>query len=394
MWRRMALDAQSRNEIKGVLRDAFAAWIERSGDPEGCRLLVVFIDDLDRCASERIVEVCEAIKLYLDVPGIVFVLGCDQSALWRAVRDSAGIGEPADAVEYLEKIIQINYRIPVPSAAHALRLVNGYLERSHTHGLFDDSMKNVIIERSGRNPRRIKRLINSFVLEYHLNRSWDEVGVENLVKVIMLQHFYPGFFQILTNPRHDDPITEFLRYNEFRSAVLRDDEVNLDGWTVMFHAKGLKPPRGDKELEGFLTNLEKELPAEFPTLAADRDFVALIASFDGDGIDTNRLRQLLRRPLTAADRAAEDVMSVDLEITSTMLNAVGKIVPALESTPEAVIVLGNMLIVKAGGVVTIYMLTAPQLELIVQQPNLLRSPDEALKALGLSGSAQAGYRVN
>ncbi|HEV2781831.1 MAG TPA: P-loop NTPase fold protein [Actinophytocola sp.] len=301
MWRRMALDAQSRNEIKGVLRDAFTAWIERGGGPGGRRLLVVFVDDLDRCASERIVEVCEAIKLYLDVPGIVFVLGCDQSALWRAVRDSAGIADSAGAVEYLEKIIQINYRIPVPSAAHAVRLVNGYLARSHTSALFDESMKNMIIERSGRNPRRIKRLINSFVLEYHLNRSWDDVGVENLVKVIMLQHFYPGFHQILTNPRHDDPITEFLQYNEFRTAVRQGSEPPA-GWEDMVQAKGLRP-HGWRDL---LPDLEKELPAEFPTLAADRDFVALIESFDGPGIDTARLRRMLRRPLTTADRFAEE----------------------------------------------------------------------------------------
>ena len=114
MWQRMSLDAQARNEIKGVLRDAFGAWLAKGGEAGDRRLLVVFVDDLDRCASERIVEVCEAIKLYLDVPGIVFVLACDQSALWRAVRESAGIGEPAAAVEYLEKIVQISYRIPAP----------------------------------------------------------------------------------------------------------------------------------------------------------------------------------------------------------------------------------------------------------------------------------------
>src|SRR5688572_14349784 len=37
--------------------------------------LVVFVDDLDRCLPEKAVEVLEAIKLFVDVPGCVFVLG-------------------------------------------------------------------------------------------------------------------------------------------------------------------------------------------------------------------------------------------------------------------------------------------------------------------------------
>ncbi|HKN55960.1 MAG TPA: P-loop NTPase fold protein [Amycolatopsis sp.] len=300
MWRALALDAKSRNQIKGVLQGMFDTWIAQGGRGGRSRLLVVFIDDLDRCGDERIVEVCEAIKLYLDVPGVVFVLACDQAVLWRAVRDSSGISESAGAVEYLEKIIQINYRIPVPSTSLALRLVNGYLDKSRTSRLFDDSMKNVIIERSGRNPRRIKRLINSFVLEYHLNRSWEDIGAENLVKVVLLQHFYPAFYGILANPRAEDPIAEFLTYYEIRSALRQGGERNMADWRALFQAKGLKPPESDVPdgvLAEQLTSLERELPREFPLLATDRDFVALIHSLNGP-VNSTQLRRLLRRPLT------------------------------------------------------------------------------------------------
>lgn len=301
IWQRMALDARSRNQIKGVLKDAFHAWIEHGGSGDDRRLLTVFIDDLDRCPSERITEVCEAIKLYLDVPGVVFVLACDQSALWRAVRDSAGINEAAGAIEYLEKILQINYRIPVPSPELAMRLVNGYLTMSGTDRLFDESMKRMIIDRSGRNPRRIKRLINSFVLEYHLNRSWNDIGLDNLVKVIMLQHFYPGFYQALTDPRDKTPMADFLSYQRLRSAI-KQGEVEDTGWRTLFVEKGIRPPREKTPPEqwaDYLVELEHELPTEFPAFATDRDFVALVESVERS-LGSDRLQRLLRRsPLTS-----------------------------------------------------------------------------------------------
>jgi CheY-like chemotaxis protein len=303
MWQRMSLDAQARNQIKGVLRDAFGAWLAK-GSEAGGRLLVVFVDDLDRCAGERVVEVCEAIKLYLDVPGIVFVLACDQSALWRAVQNSSGVGDPAAAVEYLEKIVQISYRIPAPSSDQALQLVDGYLYRSGTSGLFDKPLKDLIIERSGRNPRRIKRLINSFVLEYHLNRTWDAIGLENLVKVIMLQHFYPAFYRLLSNPRHVGLIPEFLAYRDFRKEVKEVKEggaVTTSDWAALFGSKGLRPPQGRSDE---LHDLERQLPAEFPALVDDRDFVALLESF-GPATESV-MEQLQRRPL-AVTQVPEDL---------------------------------------------------------------------------------------
>jgi hypothetical protein len=43
--------------------------------------LIVFVDDLDRCLPEKTIEVLEAIKLFLDVPGCVFLLGIDHEAV-------------------------------------------------------------------------------------------------------------------------------------------------------------------------------------------------------------------------------------------------------------------------------------------------------------------------
>jgi energy-coupling factor transporter ATP-binding protein EcfA2 len=49
-------------------------------------LLVILVDDLDRCLPKRAVEVLEAIKLFLDVPGCVFFLAVDRDIIERVVQ--------------------------------------------------------------------------------------------------------------------------------------------------------------------------------------------------------------------------------------------------------------------------------------------------------------------
>ncbi len=76
--------------------------------------LVVFIDDLDRCRPDTIIDVLEAIKLFLYVKGSAFVLAADERIIRYAVRDRFKDIDDKGAIEtdYLEKLIQFPIRIP------------------------------------------------------------------------------------------------------------------------------------------------------------------------------------------------------------------------------------------------------------------------------------------
>ena len=66
-----------------------ARWVHGQGDydkmDESKGALVVFVDDLDRCLPAKTVQVLEAIKLFLDKPGCIFVLGADTDVIRDAV---------------------------------------------------------------------------------------------------------------------------------------------------------------------------------------------------------------------------------------------------------------------------------------------------------------------
>ncbi|MCK5615420.1 hypothetical protein KAR91_76865 [Candidatus Pacearchaeota archaeon] len=80
--------------------------------------IVVFIDDLDRCSSSKVIETFETIKLFLNIPECTFVVGADVNKMQQAVRDIYNVNDNIKqrfASDYLEKIIQIPFRIPEQS---------------------------------------------------------------------------------------------------------------------------------------------------------------------------------------------------------------------------------------------------------------------------------------
>ncbi|GAB4195062.1 MAG: KAP family P-loop domain protein [Wenzhouxiangellaceae bacterium] len=83
--------------------------------------LVVLIDDLDRCLPATAIETLEAIRLFLFVPKTAFVIGADEAMIEYAVRQHfpdlpQSSGPLTYARNYLEKLVQIPFRIPTLGA--------------------------------------------------------------------------------------------------------------------------------------------------------------------------------------------------------------------------------------------------------------------------------------
>ncbi len=110
-----------------LMSDLMARRAEPRGHAELPQIdrIVLYIDDLDRCRDEQVVEVLEAIHLLLAFDLFVVVVGVDsrwvEGALSRVYRcQLASRGLPADSVaaperatvaDYLEKIFQIPFRL-------------------------------------------------------------------------------------------------------------------------------------------------------------------------------------------------------------------------------------------------------------------------------------------
>lgn len=147
-----------------------AAWVHRRLDAKKINpnngILVVFIDDLDRCLPAKMVQVLEAVKLFLDKKGCIFVLGADtgivQQAILKHYADAGVTGE--NAKDYLDKIVQLRFELP-PIIESSMQ---DYLAREGviTTG-WKDSWKSLITG-ANVNPRSVKAFMNDINLQWSM----------------------------------------------------------------------------------------------------------------------------------------------------------------------------------------------------------------------------------
>ena len=174
-------------ELIGEFEDEFKKLaLEYTGEDSG---LVVFIDDLDRCLPEKALDILESIKLFLNVPQTVFVIGTDVKVIENGLKQKYDDKSEELAKNYLDKIIQVPFRIPPLSKKDIMEHLIPSLQ------IADDIKEYAfIIADAGNNPRTIKRLLNNIELQKILSKT-REITIEDiiLVKLNVLEFRWKNF---------------------------------------------------------------------------------------------------------------------------------------------------------------------------------------------------------
>lgn len=108
-------DAQVR------LRDLFREALDALAGED--RRLVFFIDDLDRCGPEKVVDLLEKVRLFMYHEPCVFVIGVDPVAVEQAIQEVKQYQDPQIAGQYLEKMVQYAFDLPPVESAQRRHFV-------------------------------------------------------------------------------------------------------------------------------------------------------------------------------------------------------------------------------------------------------------------------------
>jgi hypothetical protein len=194
------------------------------GKGKGKRL-VVLVDDLDRCEPEAAYQLLEGIKIYLNLPSCVFVLGMNQGIIERAIAkhlkaEGDEKGRAVVAREYLEKLCQDIWHLPALQEADTDNFVHHCLQdevQDAAGKRLENALKNLPalrqVIRAARclptNPRKIKAFAN--VLRRYRNSACYEQRIKDggiahalacradrlMVLVACLYVFHPELYRIV-----------------------------------------------------------------------------------------------------------------------------------------------------------------------------------------------------
>lgn len=184
--------------------------------------IVIFIDDLDRCDVDKVMEVIESIKLVLNSKNCIFFLGCDityiESALANKYKGIIQISKEEYwkefSREYLEKIIQIPFYIPKSDTESIEKYIESIIFNSKKderkinikNDLFKEFQNDLqkrfimkLIDYTKVNPRRIKRIMNLSFLNYVFlkfkNINGLKVDTNLLVLLCIIREVYPEYYK-------------------------------------------------------------------------------------------------------------------------------------------------------------------------------------------------------
>lgn len=177
----------------------------------GKKPLVVFIDDLDRCLPEKALQILEAIKLFLDVENCVFVVAVDrdiieQSISARYAKEISLLDKSQDpllrkfeiaflAQSYIEKIIQLPFTVPPLPSEKIKEYVKFLYDPKDEEGCVD-----IFAAGLPPNPRKIKRVIQSFLLLKQIaiiRLTGAKVNFSLLAKLVVIENQFRVFHQDL-----------------------------------------------------------------------------------------------------------------------------------------------------------------------------------------------------
>lgn len=230
------------DEIAGFRKD-FNTLLDKAD----IKQLVVLIDDLDRCLPDTAIETLEAIRLFVFTSRTAFIIAADEPMIEYSVRRHfpdlpETTGPQTYARNYLEKLIQVPFRIPAlgetetrtyvtllligaelgENDAEFIKLVEVAregLKRPWTGGALGSAIVNstlgakaalaqnalilsaqvgpILASGTKGNPRQIKRFLNSLLLRQASAQArgfGDDVKLPVLAKLMLAERFLPRLF--------------------------------------------------------------------------------------------------------------------------------------------------------------------------------------------------------
>lgn len=282
--RSLKTDNNIRKDIKNF-HDEFEKILKETN----IKHLVVFIDELDRCSPETILDIIEAMRLFLFAKGTSFVIGADQRLIEYAIKTKYKevIGNNLDiGREYMEKVIQYPVNIPAldkneveqyisclllekdldkDEFAEILQTIKGLkpLERFDYEYLnlkkaelankckkslyLSGQISSVLAKQINGNPRQCKRFLNTLFMRLDMAKSRHiELKKNAMAKLMLIEYFAAPLYKLVIDPKNKGDFAKFENGED--DVALFKDYANND-WVKAW--KGITCKISDENISDY-----------------------------------------------------------------------------------------------------------------------------------------------
>jgi hypothetical protein len=332
-----------------AFREEFASLLKEPA-LDHIRGVVVLVDDLDRCLPETVVETLEAIRLFLSVAGMSFVIAADEQRVAEAIQQKLQSPLGSDEGEsvadlYLHKIVQTTIPVPALSAfdtraylfllmadgaaiddyAYAALVRDVTVLRRGSGNLDDLSLPTsddlplfmatasrltpILYEKFRGNPRRIKRFLNDVAVRQSVaRRRGIALHTDAIAKLMVLERLLPKDFDLLLDWLADGELA--TRMEALQRVADGSDEDREAGDEPESQEAG-----GSETFSGGMVRWAKLSPRLEPGEVPS--YLTLAAAFKGRVLLDERLSERLRdiaAALTATSQVEREAIT-DSDLT-------------------------------------------------------------------------------
>jgi len=166
------------------------------------RKILVVIDDLDRLMPDEVRQIFQLVKAVADFPNTVYLLAFDKEVVVKALGEAPNLSGD----DYLEKIVQVPFELPLPDKVSLHGMLFGWLnilladvpedgfDQVYWGNVFHEGIAPFLDT-----PRDVVRLVNTLSVTYPAIK--EEVNLADFIAVEALRVFAPTVYDaIRRNP--------------------------------------------------------------------------------------------------------------------------------------------------------------------------------------------------
>ena len=341
----------------------FEALIDSLGDD--VQAVVVFIDDMDRCSTETIIETFEAMRLFLHAKKTAYVVGAHEEIVEAALEGrypARREGDERIGRNYLEKMLQNTVVVPPLSEPEAQTYINLLFAELYTTPAEFVQLREAAAERRARhqlsiamtegiaretigdlspdltaaldiaeqvgpplakrlrgNPRQLKRFLNRFLLrKATADKRSMGLDADKLAKLMVLEELNPNQFEQLfawhLEAETGAPVELALAEQIARDQKPKNPDQAVVDWAALPGMREwllLAPSLAEVALGPYFTFSRDKLAMMVGASRLPPDLLQLLADLQSD-VDPSRVKAVT----TAAeldDSARGDVLPLLLE---------------------------------------------------------------------------------